>query len=162
MLPSTGRGQRLNNHAAILRSKNVMGRESSPAEESTPIASGAGGAVVEAASQRVTRLGGVLARRRPPSASPSNRRMPEPNIGDRNSYGSCVHVFRTAKLRRGSRTFAHDQARRGWSKIITIFQWVLIFEQSVNRRRGPRWWPRIGAAIAASPRPLPEISRRAD
>jgi len=69
MLPSTGRGQRLNNHAAILRSKNVMGRESSPAEESTPIASGAGGAVVEAASQRVTRLGGVLARRRPPSAS---------------------------------------------------------------------------------------------
>ena len=33
-------------------------------------------------------------------ASPSNRRMPEPNIGDRNSYGSCVHEFRTAKLRR--------------------------------------------------------------
>ena len=28
-----------------------------------------------------------------------------------------------------------DQIRRGWSKIITIFQWVLIFEQSVNRRR---------------------------
>jgi hypothetical protein len=25
ILPSTGRGQRLNNHAAILRSKNVMG-----------------------------------------------------------------------------------------------------------------------------------------
>ena len=97
-------------------------------------------------SQRVTRLGGVLARRRPPSASPSNRRMPEPNIGDRNSYGSYVHEFRTAKLRRGSRTLAHDQVRRGWSKIITIFQWVLIFEQSVNRRRGPRWWPQIGAA----------------
>jgi hypothetical protein len=44
----------------------------------------------------------------PPSASPSNRRMPEPNIGDRNSYGSCVDEFRTAKLRRGSRTFAQD------------------------------------------------------
>ena len=42
-------------------------------------------------------------------------------------------------MRRGSRTFAHDQVRRTWSKIITIFQWVLIFEQSVNRRRGPRW-----------------------
>src|ERR1700758_4146850 len=82
-----------------------MGRESSPAEESTAIASGAGGAIVEPANERVTRLGGVLARRRPPSASPSNRRMPEPNIGDRNSYGSCVHEFRTAKLRRGSRTF---------------------------------------------------------
>ena len=41
-------------------------------------------------------------------ASPSNRRMPEPNIGDRNSYASCVHEFRTAKLRRGSRTFAQD------------------------------------------------------
>ena len=62
------------------------------------------------------------------------------------SYGSCVHEFRTAKLRRGSRTFAHDQVRRRWSKIITTFQWVLIFEQSVNRRRGPRWWPQIGAA----------------
>jgi hypothetical protein len=28
--------------------------------------------------------------------------MPEPNIGDRNSHGSPVHEFRTAKLRRGS------------------------------------------------------------
>src|SRR6516162_6039653 len=108
---------------------------------------GAGAAIVEAASQGVTHLGGVLARRRPPSASPSNRRMPEPNIGDRNSYGSCVDEFRTAKLRRGCRTFAHDQVRRRWSKIITIFQWVLIFEQSVNHRRGPRWWPQIGAGL---------------
>src|SRR6516165_812839 len=64
-----------------------MGCESSPAEESA----GAGGAIVEAASQRVTRLGGVLARRRPPAVSPS-----------RNSHGSRVHEFRTAKLRRGS------------------------------------------------------------
>src|SRR6516162_6644848 len=75
-----------------------MGRKSSPAEESA----GAGGAIVEAASQRVTRLGGVLARWRPPSASPSSRRMPEPNTGDRNSHGSRVDEFRTAKLRRGS------------------------------------------------------------
>jgi hypothetical protein len=35
--------------------------------------------------------------------------MPEPNIGDRNSHGSRVHEFWTAKLRRGSR---HDQVRR--------------------------------------------------
>jgi hypothetical protein len=28
--------------------------------------------------------------------------MPEPNIGNRNSHGSRVHEFRTAKLRRGS------------------------------------------------------------
>src|SRR6516164_6074273 len=75
-----------------------MGWESSPAKESA----GAGGAIVEAASQRVTRLGGVLARGRPPAVSPSSRRMPEPNIGDRNSHGSRVHEFRTAKLRRGS------------------------------------------------------------
>ena len=54
------------------------------------------------ASQRVTRLGGVLARRRPPTASPSSRRMPEPNTGDRNSPGSRVEEFRTAKFRRGS------------------------------------------------------------
>src|SRR6516162_6142912 len=53
-----------------------MGHESSsPAEESA----GAGGAIIEVASQRVTRLGGVLARRWPPTASPSSRRMPEPN-----------------------------------------------------------------------------------
>jgi hypothetical protein len=26
------------------------------------------------------------------------------------------------------------------------FQWVLMFEQSVNHRRGPRSWPQIGAA----------------
>jgi hypothetical protein len=31
-------------------------------------------------------------------------------------------------------------------KIITILQWVLIFDESVNRRHGPRWWPQIGAA----------------
>jgi hypothetical protein len=61
-----------------------------------------GGAIVEAASQRVTRLGAVLTKWRPPTASPSNRRMPEPNTSDRNSHGSRVHEFQTAKLRRGS------------------------------------------------------------
>src|SRR6516225_9130331 len=71
---------------------------SSPAEESA----GAGGAIIEVASERVTRLGGVLARRRRPTASPSSHRMLEPNTGDRNSHGSRVEEFRTAKLRRGS------------------------------------------------------------
>ena len=71
---------------------------SSPAE----VGAGADGAIIEVASQRVTHLGGVLARRRPPTASPSSRRMPEPNTGDRNSHGSRVEEFRTAKLRRGS------------------------------------------------------------
>src|ERR1700751_1154731 len=78
---------------------------SSPAEESA----GAGGAIIEVASQRVTLLGGVLARRRPPTASPSSRRMPEPNTNDRNSHGSRVDEFRTAKLRRGCRTSVHNQ-----------------------------------------------------
>src|SRR6516225_8288864 len=68
---------------------------SSPAEESA----GAGGTIVEVASQRVTRLSRVLARRRPPTASPSSRRMPEPNTGGRNGHGSRVDEFRTAKLR---------------------------------------------------------------
>src|SRR6516162_8030721 len=44
------------------------------------------------------------------------------------------------------RTSAHDQVRRGRSKIITFFQWVLVFAQSVNHARRPRWWPQIGAA----------------
>jgi hypothetical protein len=70
---------------------------SSPAEESA----GAGDAIIEVASHRVM-LGGVLARRRPPTASPSSRRMPEPNTGDRNGLGSVVDEFRSAKLRRGS------------------------------------------------------------
>ena len=78
---------------------------SSPAEESA----GAGGAIIEVATQRVTRLGGVLARRRLTTASPSSRRMSELNTGDRNSHGSRVDEFRTAKLRRGSRTSVQDQ-----------------------------------------------------
>src|SRR5215469_6829444 len=44
------------------------------------------------------------------------------------------------------RTSVQDQGAARISKIITIFQWVLIFEQSVNHPRGPRWWPQIGAA----------------
>jgi hypothetical protein len=71
---------------------------SSPAEESA----GAGGAIIEVASQRVTRLGGVLMRWRPPTASRRVVEMPEPNTGNRNSHGSRVEEFRTAKLRRGS------------------------------------------------------------
>jgi hypothetical protein len=35
--------------------------------------------------------------------------MPEPNTGDRNSHGSRVDEFRTAKLRRGSPTSVQDQ-----------------------------------------------------
>src|SRR6516162_7570586 len=48
---------------------------------------------------------------------------------------------------------AHDQARRGWSKIITIFQWVLIFEQSVNHdadRDGGRKLARLRGLISTS------------
>src|SRR6201981_1996884 len=40
-------------------------------------------------------------------------------------------------------------------KIITIFQRVLIFEQSVNHRRGPRSWPQIGAAATWQGSPFP-------
>jgi hypothetical protein len=54
------------------------------------------------ASPPIVTLGGVLARRRPPTAAPASRRMPEPNTGDRNSHRSRVEEFRTAKLRRGS------------------------------------------------------------
>jgi hypothetical protein len=39
----------------------------------------------------------------------SSRRMPEPNTGDRNSHGSRVDEFRTAKLRRGSPRSVEDQ-----------------------------------------------------
>ena len=41
-------------------------------------------------------------------------------VSRHHSYGACVHEFGTAKLRRGSRTFAHDQVRRRSSKIITM------------------------------------------
>jgi len=68
---------------AVIGGAGKLPDEVSPAEESA----GAGDAIVEAASERVTRLGGVLAKRRPPAVSPSSHRMPEPNIGDRNSYG---------------------------------------------------------------------------
>jgi hypothetical protein len=117
---STGREQRLNNRAATLRSKITRwGREASPAEESA----GAGGAIVEAASQHVTRLGGSSrgggADRlavESSNARTEHRRSEQPvsmNFGPQ----SCGAVPR------------HDWVRRGCSKIITIFQWVLIFEQ---------------------------------
>ena len=44
------------------------------------------------------------------------------------------------------RPLSRTRVRPGWSKIIKIFQWALIFEQSVNHKRGPRSWPQIGAA----------------
>ena len=43
------------------------------------------------------------------------------------------------------RPLSRTRVRPGWSKIIKIFQWALIFEQSVNHKRGPRSWPQIGA-----------------
>jgi hypothetical protein len=54
----------------------------------------AGAALVD---QNAGRIGTVGERLRhepggPPTASPSNRRMPEPNTGDRNSHGSRVVV----------------------------------------------------------------------
>src|SRR5215467_13354053 len=66
-----------------------MGWEFIPAEESAR----AGGAIVEVASQRVTRLGGVLARRRPPTASPSSHRMPEPNTAIGTAMASVSKNF---------------------------------------------------------------------
>jgi len=46
------------------------------------------------------------------------------------------------------RTSVEDQGATRVIEDFTIFQWVLIFEQSVNHRRGPRSWPQIGAARA--------------
>src|SRR6516164_3756939 len=63
---------------------------------------GAGGAIVEARQPARDAPGRGPREVAAASASPSSRRMPEPNTGDRNSYGSRVHEFRTAKLRRGS------------------------------------------------------------
>src|SRR5215467_7258298 len=105
-----------------------MGWEFIAAEESA----GAGGAIIEVDSQRVKRLGGVLARRRPPTASPSSRRMPEPNTGDRNSHFSRVDEFRTAKLRRGSPDVCPGPRCGEDDRRLLRFQRVLIFEQSVN------------------------------
>ena len=75
------------------------------------------------------------ARRPPPREDPAQARHAPAGGFDNRTTGcssSCLHEFRTAKLRRGSRTFAHDQVRRRWSKIITILQWVLMFEQSAT------------------------------
>ena len=44
------------------------------------------------------------------------------------------------------RMSVRDKGAARRSNIILIFQRVLIFEQSVNHRRGPRSWPQIGAA----------------
>jgi hypothetical protein len=70
---------------------------------------------------------------------------------ERNSHGSRVHeIFRPQNCGAVLRTSAHDQVRRGRSKIITFFQWVLVFAQSVNHARRPRWWPPIGAAATCT------------
>ena len=113
---------------------------SSPAEESA----GAGGAIIEVASQRVTCLGGVLARRRPPTASPSSRRMPEPNTRDRNSRGSRVDEFRTAKLRRGYSGAAPSELAptspsqpRQFAVTIAVRSWWLCGLRKGRRRSGP-------------------------
>jgi hypothetical protein len=44
------------------------------------------------------------------------------------------------------RTSVEDQGAARIIEVITIFQRVLIFEQSVNHRCGLRSWPQIGAA----------------
>ena len=122
---------------------------SSPAEENA----GTGGAIFEVASHRVTRLRGILARRRPPTASPSSRRMPEPNTGDRNSHGSRVDEFRTAKLRRGSpdvcpRPGCGEDDRR-LLRFSNGFCSVRVFDDSTARR----------SAAAASREHRPGASR---
>src|SRR6516165_10247186 len=110
------------------------GRESSPVEESA----GAGSAIVEAASQRVTRLGGILARRRPPTASPFESSNARTEHRSEQLWAPVSMNFGPQNCGAVLPTSAHDQVRRGWSKIITFFQWVLIFEQSVNHPCGPR------------------------
>jgi hypothetical protein len=76
----------------------------------------------------------------------SSRRMPKPNTGDRNSHGSRVDEFRTAKLRLGSPDVCPGPGCGEDDRRLLRFQRVLTFEQSVNHRRGPRSWPQIGAA----------------
>jgi hypothetical protein len=71
---------------------------------------GAGGAIVEATSQRVTRLGGVLARRRPPSGSPSSART-APVIGT--AMAPVSMNFGPQNCGAVPRTSAQDQVRRG-------------------------------------------------
>jgi hypothetical protein len=61
--------------------------------------------------------------------------MPEPNTSDRNSHGSRVHEFPTAKLRRGSPDVC---PRRGAARMIEDyydFPMGLVLEQSVNHAR---------------------------
>src|SRR6516165_122973 len=78
---------------------------SSPAEESA----GAGGAIIEVASQRVTRLGGVLARRRPPTASPSSRRMREPTPAIGTAMASVSMNFGPQNCGAVPRMSVHDK-----------------------------------------------------
>ena len=52
----------------------------------------------------------------------------------------------TAKFRRGGPALATTGSSQDNSRLFAFPQWVLIFEQSVNHKRGPRSWPQIGAA----------------
>ena len=116
----------------------------SPAEESA----GAGGAIIEVASQRVTRLGGVLARRRPrpPRLAVESSKCPNrtPAIGT--AMAPVSKNFGPQNCGAVPRTSLQDQGAARMIEDYDDFQRVLIFEQSVNDRRGPRSWPQIGAA----------------
>src|SRR5215469_16185786 len=64
-----------------------------------------------AESQPVVQLSKPPARARRGGRRTPHRRIVEClnlTLGIGTGYGSCVHEFRTAKLRRGSRTFVHD------------------------------------------------------
>jgi len=128
-----------------------MGTGSSPAEESTAIACCS--RWCDCRSRQPAR---DAPGRGPREAAAAERLAVESSNRVRDPYArECLNLrlgigaamalvsmnLRPQNLRRGSRTFAHDQVRRGWSQIITIIQWVLIFEQSVNHRREPRWCP---------------------
>jgi len=141
---SINRGQRLNSRAAILRSKKRDGDGSHPRLKRAPRSlAGAGGAIVEAASQRVTRLarGGG-----PPNASPSNRRMPELTCGIGTAMALVSMNFGPQNCGAVSECLPRTRYGEDGRRLLQFFQWVLIFEQSINHGRGPRWWPQIGAA----------------
>jgi hypothetical protein len=95
-------------------------------------------------SRQASCRGGVLARRRLPTTSPSRRRMPEPNTN-----GSRVHEFPTAKLRRGCPDVSPRPDAARMIEDYYNFPMGSGFEQSVNHARRPPWWPQIGAGARA-------------
>ena len=96
---------------------------SSPAEESA----GAGGAIVEVDSQRVTRLGGVLGRWRPATASPNRT----PAIGT--AMAPVSMNFGPQNCGALSRTSVEDQGAARMIEDYYDFPTGSIFEQSVNQ-----------------------------